>query len=72
RSVQDIVVSCFTTIIACTWTAIHPNIPGPTDCWWTRFKRQVTITIYALLTPELITLWALKQRRGANLIMNEY
>ncbi|KAF9472931.1 hypothetical protein BDN70DRAFT_967427, partial [Pholiota conissans] len=62
RTKWDIIISCFATIFACTWSAIHPNIPAPTDCWWTRFKRQVTIMICALLAPELITYWALKQR----------
>ncbi|KAF9473622.1 hypothetical protein BDN70DRAFT_885670 [Pholiota conissans] len=72
RTVNDIVLSCFATIFACTWSAIHPNIPAPTDCWWTRFKRQVTIMIYALLAPELITIWALRQRMGAKWIMEKY
>ncbi|KAF9473975.1 hypothetical protein BDN70DRAFT_816449, partial [Pholiota conissans] len=62
RTVYDIIISCFATIFACTWSAIHPNIPAPTDCWWTRFKRQVTTMICALLAPELITMWALWQR----------
>ncbi|KAF9474069.1 hypothetical protein BDN70DRAFT_816329, partial [Pholiota conissans] len=63
RTVNDIIISCFATIFACTWSAIHPNIPAPTDCWWTRFKRQVTTMMYALLAPELITFWALKQQK---------
>ncbi|KAF9470555.1 hypothetical protein BDN70DRAFT_998899 [Pholiota conissans] len=72
RTVNDIIISCFATIFACTWSAIHPNIPAPTDCWWTRFKRQVTIMICALLAPELITYWALQQRLAAREIMEEY
>ncbi|KAF9473621.1 hypothetical protein BDN70DRAFT_964169, partial [Pholiota conissans] len=61
RTVNDIIISCFGVIFACTWSASHPNIPAPTDCWWTRFKRQVAILICALLAPELITTWALRQ-----------
>ncbi|KAF9472925.1 hypothetical protein BDN70DRAFT_925430 [Pholiota conissans] len=72
RTVNDIVISCFATIFACTWSAIHPNIPAPTDCWWTRFKRQVITMICALLAPELITYWALEQRLAAREIMEEY
>ncbi|KAF9473981.1 hypothetical protein BDN70DRAFT_885346 [Pholiota conissans] len=72
RTVNDIIISCFATIFACTWSAIHPNIPALTDCWWTRFKRQVTIMICALLAPELITMWALMQRVGAREIMETY
>ncbi|KAF8175398.1 hypothetical protein BJ912DRAFT_1075237 [Pholiota molesta] len=72
RTVNDIVISCFATIFACTWSAIHPNIPAVTDSKWTCFKRQVTITICALLTPELVTLWAIQQRIAAKEIMDEY
>ncbi|KAF9473970.1 hypothetical protein BDN70DRAFT_866848 [Pholiota conissans] len=72
RTVNDIIISCFATIFACTWSAIHPNIPAPTDCWWTRFKRQVTTMICALLAPELIAWWALDQRIAAREIMDEY
>ncbi|KAF9474067.1 hypothetical protein BDN70DRAFT_816330, partial [Pholiota conissans] len=71
RTVNDIIISCFATIFACTWSAIHPNIPAPTDCWWTRFKRQVITMIYALLAPELIIFWALQQRLAAREIMDD-
>ncbi|KAF9473982.1 hypothetical protein BDN70DRAFT_816451, partial [Pholiota conissans] len=72
RSVNDIAVSCVATIFACTWSATHPNIPSPTDCWWTRFKRQFTTVLYALLAPELITVWALKQNWAAREFVKEY
>ncbi|KAF8173447.1 hypothetical protein BJ912DRAFT_910591 [Pholiota molesta] len=72
RTVHDIVISCLATIFACTWSAVHPNIPAVTDSAWTRFKRRVTITIYALLAPELLTLWAMEQRLGAKRIVDEY
>ncbi|KAF9470317.1 hypothetical protein BDN70DRAFT_998971 [Pholiota conissans] len=72
RTVNDIIISCFVTIFACTWSAIHPNIPAPTDCWWTRFKRQVTTMICALVTPELMTYFAIRQRLAAREITRQY
>ncbi|KAF8169801.1 hypothetical protein BJ912DRAFT_998707 [Pholiota molesta] len=72
RRVNDIIISCFTTTFACIWSAIHPNVPAPTDSWWTCFKRQVVTMIYAFLAPELITIWALRQHLAARRIMNEY
>jgi hypothetical protein len=72
RGVNDIIISCFATIFACTWSAVHPNIPAPTDCWWTCFKRQVLTMIYALLAPEAVTAWALRQRLAARTIADEY
>jgi hypothetical protein len=72
RSVNDIVISCLATIFACTWSAVHPNIPAVTDSAWTCFKRRVTITIGALLAPELMTYWAMNQRMAAKNIMDKY
>lgn len=72
RGVNDIVVSCFATIFACTWTAVHPNIPATTDCWWTRFKRQVGAMIFAVLAPEAMAAWALRQRLAARQIADDY
>ncbi|KAF9476082.1 hypothetical protein BDN70DRAFT_935332 [Pholiota conissans] len=72
RGVYDILVSCFATIFTCTWSAVHPNIPAPTDCWWTRYKRQVVTMVFALLAPEAMTAWALRQRLAARKIVEEY
>ncbi|KAF8173475.1 hypothetical protein BJ912DRAFT_822147, partial [Pholiota molesta] len=71
RTVNDIVISCLATIFACTWSAIHPNIPAITDSAWHSFHRWVTIMICALLAPEWMTYWAVQQRLGAKKIMDD-
>ncbi|KJA17244.1 hypothetical protein HYPSUDRAFT_192512 [Hypholoma sublateritium FD-334 SS-4] len=72
RQTSDIVISCLATIFACTWTAVHPNIPSPMDSRWDLFKRRFVTTIYALLAPEFITAWALRQYIGAKVIVRIY
>ncbi|KJA19237.1 hypothetical protein HYPSUDRAFT_56768 [Hypholoma sublateritium FD-334 SS-4] len=72
RSLWTIVWSCLVTIFACTWTAVHPNIPGPTDSGWARLKRRIVVMIYAMIAPEMIATWAMRQYFGARLIMNDY
>lgn len=72
RGVNDIIISCFATIFACTWSAVHPNIPAPTDCWWTRLRRQIRTMVYALLAPEAITAFALRQHFAARQIVDDY
>lgn len=72
RETSDIIVSCLVTVFACTWTAIHPNMPSPTDSRWVIFKRRVITMIYALLAPEAITAWALAQHLAARHIAYEY
>lgn len=72
RTTFDIIKSCLLTIVACTWTAIHPNIPSPTDTRWIILKRRIVTALCALVAPEAITLWALRQRFAAGRIARDY
>ncbi|KAF5356518.1 hypothetical protein D9757_013521 [Collybiopsis confluens] len=65
RSTSDIFWSCITTIFACTWVAVHPNLPSPHDSDWRLFWRRVKILGVALIAPEFIIVWALNQLRSA-------
>ncbi|KAF8970948.1 hypothetical protein BDZ97DRAFT_1753716 [Flammula alnicola] len=58
RSRLDIIWSCFATIIACTWVAVHPNIPAQGDSEWKVLGQRLKIMAYTLLVPELILYWA--------------
>ncbi|KAK7440606.1 hypothetical protein VKT23_016954 [Stygiomarasmius scandens] len=72
RSTQDIVWSCIATIFACTWVSIHPNIPGLNVGRLTKFFRRVGVTMLALLAPELIVIWALRQWLVSRRLAKEY
>ncbi|KAF9440758.1 hypothetical protein P691DRAFT_686558 [Macrolepiota fuliginosa MF-IS2] len=72
RTMQDIVWSCLATIFACTWVAVHPNVPDPCDSKWTVLKQRIMIMIYAILCPEFVMMWALRQRIGAARHMEQY
>ncbi|KAF8969303.1 hypothetical protein BDZ97DRAFT_1915272 [Flammula alnicola] len=72
RTGWDISWSCIITIFACTWSAVHPNIPGPRDSGWTCFKRRVVTMFYAMVAPELMAFWAMRQYSGARKIMRDY
>ncbi|KAJ3566628.1 hypothetical protein NP233_g6878 [Leucocoprinus birnbaumii] len=72
RTTRDIIWSCLATIFACTWIAMHPNLPDPQDTKVARFKRRVIVMLVALVAPEYILLWALKQRMAAGIIAKEY
>ncbi|KAG6889680.1 hypothetical protein C0995_015428 [Termitomyces sp. Mi166 len=58
RKTFNIVWSCLTTIFACTWIAVHPNLPVNGE--WP-FVRRLKIFVLALIAPELIVSWALRQ-----------
>ncbi|KAF5347159.1 hypothetical protein D9758_011042 [Tetrapyrgos nigripes] len=72
RSIQDIVWSCLATIFACTWVSIHPNIPPLSEGHIKRFFRRVGITALALIAPELIVIWALRQWKSSRQIAREH
>ncbi|KAG2755135.1 hypothetical protein P692DRAFT_201783252 [Suillus brevipes Sb2] len=58
RTLWNIIRSCAATLFACTWTAIHPNIPGMDEGKITTFSRRLAIMTMALIAPELMITWA--------------
>lgn len=61
RTVPGIVLSCLTTMFACTWTSVHPNIPSNRLSDRQLLWQRVKVFIVALIAPELIVAWALIQ-----------
>ena len=65
RSVWDILWSCLGTIFACSWVSIHPNIPAPNESQRRIFLRRLELMFWAVVGPEMIINWALRQWIGA-------
>ena len=61
RSIWNIIWSCFSTIFACTWIAVHPNIPGPKDSQWAVLCKRIAIMGCTLIVPEYIIGWEARQ-----------
>jgi len=72
RSIYNILWSCLSTIFACTWITVHPNIPAPGDSQWAVLKRRLAIMGYFLLTPELVIIWAARQHYTARYFTKFY
>lgn len=84
RTRWDVIWSCLTTIFLCTWVAIHPNIPEPIDDkgpgFWTRTKHwfrtflreRMLLFMVALLVPDYILSWAIRQRLVAYNVAKKY
>ncbi|KAG1741718.1 hypothetical protein EDB19DRAFT_1850920 [Suillus lakei] len=66
RTLWDIILSCVATLFACTWTAIHPNIPGMEEKKSAVLSRRLFIMMMALIIPELMITWATMQSRSAH------
>lgn len=61
RTLWDIISSCGLTLLACTWTAIHPNIPGVDDGVVLITFYRLCLMVAALFAPEFVIYWATLQ-----------
>ncbi|KAI0062790.1 hypothetical protein BV25DRAFT_1825335 [Artomyces pyxidatus] len=78
RTRYNIVWSSLVTILACVWTAVHRNIPGPTKAGESRLWRVVArvlelahIVVVTLLVPEWVLAWAVRQLLNARDLAKE-
>lgn len=51
--------TCLSTIIACTWSIQHLNIPAIDDSGWEKNKRKVKWMMITVLFPELVLIHAM-------------
>ncbi|KIK53930.1 hypothetical protein GYMLUDRAFT_922656 [Collybiopsis luxurians FD-317 M1] len=72
RTLLQIVWSCVSVLIACTWVSVHPNVPGPHDSSWKVLRRKIGLMIIALIAPELLVLWAARQWFAARKLSERY
>jgi hypothetical protein len=84
RKLNDIIWSCITTIFACTWLTLHPNIPPPIvnkedmafreKCSYTikMFLRHQFLPFFVtFIAPEWVLAWAMQQRTVATQIAGD-
>ncbi|KAG0702526.1 hypothetical protein DFH29DRAFT_982296 [Suillus ampliporus] len=72
RSLWAIIWSCVVTLFACTWTAIHPNIPGMKEGKVAIISQRLSIMVIALIAPELMITWAARQFFSARAAAKEF
>ena len=72
RSTWNIIYSCFATLFACSWVAIHPNIPPKSDSPTRRFLRHLMMMAYMLVIPEAVIYWAARQWWAARNIAKKH
>ena len=84
RTIWNIIWSCLATIFSCTWVAVHPNMPCPKkreakNCFqrWIRnpllsfAKHRLPLFMCALLVPEYVLAWAIRQYLEARRIARD-
>ncbi|KAF8657420.1 hypothetical protein AX16_002217 [Volvariella volvacea WC 439] len=71
RTIFDILNSCIGVILLCTYISIHTNIPDQNDGWAKAAWLKLRTTLYALAAPEMVIMWAIRQRIMAGRIARE-
>lgn len=61
RGTWSIISSCLTTIIACTWSIQHLNVPCRRETTWTKTWRKIKWMVITVIFPEWILIHALIQ-----------
>ncbi|KAJ6491491.1 hypothetical protein DFH09DRAFT_1377261 [Mycena vulgaris] len=61
RRLFDIVWGCLTTIFACTWVSVHPNVPPPNQGWLALLWRRLRMMFIVVIAPELMVGFAGRQ-----------
>ncbi|PMD15631.1 hypothetical protein NA56DRAFT_634481, partial [Hyaloscypha hepaticicola] len=54
RGTLTILWSCLSTIVACTWTILHLNVPGTYDSTWRRILTKAKWMLVTLIFPEFL------------------
>ncbi|TFK58195.1 hypothetical protein BDN72DRAFT_915458, partial [Pluteus cervinus] len=67
RTRWSIFTSCFFTVVACVYSAIHPNIPHPKASDRRVLWEKVILSILTIICPEVVMMWAIGQWFGARL-----
>ncbi|KAJ7466993.1 hypothetical protein FB451DRAFT_403168 [Mycena latifolia] len=72
RRLFDIVWGCLTTIFACTWVSVHPNVPPPNLSQVLLLRRRLRMMFVAIIAPELMVGFAARQLCAARLFSIEF
>ncbi|KAJ7130462.1 hypothetical protein C8R44DRAFT_613877, partial [Mycena epipterygia] len=72
RSLFSIVWGCLTTIFACTWVSVHPNVPPPDQGQLALFWRRLKMMLIAVVAPEVMVGFAARQLWAARKFSKEF
>lgn len=72
RTLLDILSSCGLTLFACTWTAIHLDIPGMDEGIVAITFRHLLLMVIAFLAPEFVVAWAAWQLLCARQVAKDF
>ncbi|KAJ7697573.1 hypothetical protein B0H16DRAFT_1839772 [Mycena metata] len=64
RTLFDIVWGCLATIFACTWVALHQNVPDPNLGWFSLLMRKLRMMLMMIIAPEFVVEFNVSKTHG--------
>ena len=71
RGTLGIILFCYTTLITCTWSALHFNVPTKRYTIYRRSFIHGLWMIFALLAPEVLFFLAINERVDAEILLSK-
>ncbi|KAJ7038362.1 hypothetical protein C8F04DRAFT_359624 [Mycena alexandri] len=72
RALFDIIWGCLATVFACTWVAVHQNVPPPDLGWLSLQLRKLKMMLFTVVAPELVVCLAARQFFDARSIAQKF
>ncbi|KAJ7706540.1 hypothetical protein B0H16DRAFT_686136 [Mycena metata] len=72
RTLFDIIWGCLATIFACTWVALHQNVPDPDLGYFALLMRKLRMMLVTIIAPEFVVGFATRQLVSARGISKEF
>ncbi|CAK5271556.1 unnamed protein product, partial [Mycena citricolor] len=72
RSLLNIVRGCLTTIAACVWVSVHPNLPAPNQGRIRGMFTRVKVMLIAIAMPEAVIVFPVRQFFAARAFSKTY
>ncbi|KAJ7751613.1 hypothetical protein B0H16DRAFT_1419388 [Mycena metata] len=72
RTLFDIVWGCLATIFACTWVALHQNVPDRNRSWLSLLLRKLMMMLVTIIAPEMVVALACRQLISALRISKKF
>jgi len=61
RGTIPLIHGCLSTMVLCTWNALHLDLPADDESNWTKILRKMKWMLIAIIAPEAISVLALRE-----------
>ena len=61
RGTYSLVITCLLTLVLCVWSALHLNVPPPSQTRWRGLLTNIRWIIAGVYAPELVVFTAWRQ-----------